>query len=83
MRDSFEVSKIFKPIIFADNKTFSFFVYENIRVFHTVNLEPSQAFGWFNVNKLPFNKEKAKYTLSHKVLHKITFHRNFRYCYKR
>ena len=31
MRDSFEVSKIFKPIIFADNKTFSFFVYENIR----------------------------------------------------
>ena len=36
-------------------------------LFHTVNLELNEVFEWFNANKLPFNKEKTKYALFHRV----------------
>ena len=64
------VSKIFKPIIFADD-TNIFFSHKSIKeLFHIVNLELNKTFKWFNANKLSLNKDKTKYTFFHKAREK-------------
>ena len=64
------VSKIFEPIIFADD-TNLFFSHKSIKgLFHTANLELNKVFRWFNANKLFLNKDKTKYTFFHKASEK-------------
>ena len=67
VNDLCNVSKIFEPIIFADD-TNIFFSHKNIKeLFHTANLELNKVFKWFNANRLFLNKDKTKYTLFHKA----------------
>ena len=65
--DLFSVSKIFEPIIFADD-TNLFFSQKSIKeLFHIANLELNKVFKWFNANKLSLNKDKTKDTFFHKA----------------
>ena len=62
VNDLYNVSKIFEPIIFADD-TNLFFSHKSIKeLFYTANLELNKVFRWFNANKLSLNKDKTKYT---------------------
>ena len=57
LRDLCNVSKIFEPIIFADD-TNLFFSHKSIKeLFHTANLELNKVFRWFNANRLSLNKD--------------------------
>ena len=70
VNDLCNVSKIFEPIISADD-TNLFFSHKSIKeLFHTVNLELNKVFRWFNAKKLFLNKDKTKYTLFHKAREK-------------
>ena len=70
VNDLCNVSKIFEPIIFADD-TNLFFSHKSIKeLFHTANLELNKVFRWFNANKLFLNKDKTKYTFFHKASEK-------------
>ena len=70
VNDLCNVSKIFEPIISADD-TNLFFSHKSIKeLFHTVSLELNKVFRWFNANKLFPNKDKTKYTLFHKAREK-------------
>ena len=70
VNDLCNVSKIFEPIIFADD-TNLFFSHKSIKeLFHTANLELNKVFRWFNANKLSLNKDKTKYTFFHKAREK-------------
>ena len=70
VNDLCSVSKIFEPIIFADD-TNLFFSHKIIReLFHMANLELNQFFKWFNANKLSLNKDKTKHTFFHKAREK-------------
>ena len=70
VNDLCSVSKIFEPIIFADD-TNLFFSHKSIKeLFHIANLELNKVFKWFNANKLSLNKDKTKYTFFHKVREK-------------
>ena len=70
VNDLCNVSKIFEPIIFADD-TNLFFSHKNIKeLFHNANLELSKVFKWFNASRLSLNKDKTKYTLFHKAREK-------------
>ena len=70
VNDLCNVSKIFEPIIFADD-TNLFFSHKSIKeLFHIANLELNKVFKWFNANKLSLNKDKTKYTFFHKVREK-------------
>ena len=70
VNDLCNVSKIFEPIIFADD-TNLFFSHKSIKeLFHTANLELNKVFRWFNANSLSLNKDKTKYTFSHKAREK-------------
>ena len=64
------VSKIFEPIIFADD-TNLFFSHKSIKeLFHIANLELNKVFKCFNANKLSLNKDKTKYTFFHRAREK-------------
>ena len=70
VNDLCSVSKIFEPIIFADD-TNLFFSHKSIKeLFHIANLELNKVFKWFNTNKLFLNKDKTKYTFFHKAREK-------------
>ena len=58
------VSKLFEPIIFADD-TNLFFSHEKIKeLFQTANLELNKVSKWFNANKLSLKKrQNYLYTL--------------------
>ena len=60
-------TKVFDPVLFA-NDTNLFCSDNNIRaLFETVNQEVSQINDWFIANKLSLNAEKTKYMLFHKL----------------
>ena len=60
VNDLCNASKIFEPIIFADD-TNLFFSHKSIKeLYHTANLKLSKIFRWFNANKLSLNKDKTK-----------------------
>ena len=68
--DLCNVSKVFEPIVFADDINL-FFSHKNIKEpFHTANLEIIKVFKWFNANNLSLNKDKIMYTLFHKAREK-------------
>ena len=70
VNDLCSVSKIFEPIIFADD-TNLFFSHKSIKeLFHIANLELNKVFKWFNANKLSLNKDKTKYKFFHKAREK-------------
>ena len=70
VNDLCSVSKIFEPIIFADD-TNLFFSHKSIKeLFHIAILELNKVFKLFNANKLSLNKDKTKYTFFHKVCEK-------------
>ena len=70
VNDLCNVSKIFEPLIFADD-TNLFFSYKNIKeVFDTANLKLNKVFRWFNANKLSINKDKTKFILFYKAREK-------------
>ena len=67
VNDLCNISKIFEPIIFADD-TNLFFSRKRIKqLFHIANLELSKVFRWFNANKLSLNKDKTKNTFFNKA----------------
>ena len=62
VNDFCSVSKIFEPIVFADD-TNLFFSHKSIKkLFHIANLELNKVSKWFNANKSSLNKDKTKYT---------------------
>ena len=64
------ISRIFGPIIVADD-TNLFFSHKNIKkLFHTASLELNKVFKWVNANRLSLNKDKTRYTLFHKAREK-------------
>ena len=70
VNDLCNASKIFEPIIFADDINL-FFSHKNIKeLFHNANLDLNKVFKWFNANRLSINKDKTKYTLFHKAREK-------------
>ena len=70
VNDLCNASKIFEPIIFADD-TNLFFSHKSIKeLYHTANLKLSKIFRWFNANKLSLNKDKTKNTFFHKAREK-------------
>ena len=71
VNDLYNVSKIFEPIIFADD-TNLFFSHKSIKeLFYTANLELNKVFRWFNANKLSLNKDKTKYTFFREARGKV------------
>ena len=72
VNDLCNVSKIFEPIIFADDTNLFFFTQKHKlkELFHTANLELDKVFRWFNANKFSLNYEKTKYTFFHKAREK-------------
>ena len=70
VNDLCNVSKILEPIMFADDANL-FFSHKNIKdLFQAVNSELGKIFQWFNANKLSLNKDKTKYTFTHKAREK-------------
>ena len=70
VNDLCNVSKIFEPIIFADD-TNLFFSQKSIQeLLHTTDLELNKVFRWFNANMLSLTKDKTKYTFFHKAYEK-------------
>ena len=64
------VSKIFDPIMFADDKNL-FFSHKNINeLVHIVSLELSNVFKWFNAKKISLNKDEIKYKIFHEAYNK-------------
>lgn len=64
------VSKIFDPIMFADDKNL-FFSHKNINeLVHIVSLELSNVFKWFNAKKISLNKDEIKYKIFHGAYNK-------------
>ena len=64
------LSKIFEPIMLADD-TNILFSHKNInKIFHTTNVKLNKVFKWFKANKLSLNKDKTKYSLFHKAREK-------------
>ena len=78
VNDLSSVSKIFEPIIFADD-TNLFFSHKSItELFHIANLELNKVFKWFNANKLSLNKDKTKYIFFYKAREKDNISLKFR-----
>ena len=68
--DLCNVSRIFEPIMFADD-TDLFYSHKNIKeLFHSANLKLHRVFKWFNANKLSLNKDKIQYAFFCKVCQK-------------
>ena len=70
VNDLCSVSKIFEPIIFADDTNLFFSLKSMKELFHIANLELNKVLKWFNANKLSLNKDKTKYAFFHKALEK-------------
>ena len=67
------VSKIFEPIMFADDKSL-FFSHKNAKqLFQNTNLELNKVFKWLKTNKLYPNKGKINYRVFHKLSEKDHF----------
>ena len=66
VNDLSNLTKVFDPVLFADD-TNLFCSDNNLRtLFETANQELSQINDWFLANKLSLNVEKTKYMLFHK-----------------
>ena len=62
----YRASKVFKPIMFADD-TNLFCSGKHIKtLFQTANIELEKIAIWFQANKLSLNESKTKFTLFHK-----------------
>ena len=70
VNDLCSVSKIFEPIIFADDTNLIFLHKNTKELFNIANLEINNVFKWFNAKKLYINKDKTKNTFFHKVREK-------------
>ena len=73
VNDFCSISKIFEPIIFADDTNLIFSHRTIKELFNIANLELNKVFKWFNANKLFLNKDETKYTLFLKLVKKIIF----------
>ena len=65
INDMQNASRIFQPIMFADD-TNLFYSHKNIKhLFRIVNQELKNIHTWFNANKLSINLTKTKYSFFH------------------